>query len=304
MSNIPGIASYELRPLSLAETLDAGFQLLKNHFVLLAALSAVAQIPTVIVFSAFDGLLDPFAIQNTGLPETGATFILGIGLYALGMLILVPIALGTLTSAVGDLYLGAELSVAACLRRGLARLLPLMVSYAIFWIVLLAGLGGVLLATFFAIGVGASALQGSALGVSLVVLLLLVGIPLVLACVGLLGLLPGVLAAVVVLEARSSFDALARTLGLVTSQLGRLSSLGLVLYLFVILASSGAQLLFGAIPVFGVVVWGLLQGVAQAYLYTTTVIAYFDVRCRLESFDLEHLARLVEGNAPRDEVVR
>ena len=34
-----------------------------------------------------------------------------------------------------------------------------------------------------------------------------------------------------------------------------------------------------------------------AFMFATAVVLYFDIRCRLESFDLEHLARMVEGRA-------
>ncbi len=304
MSDIPDIASYEIRPLSMAETLDAGFQLLKNNFVPLGALSALGQIPTVIVFSVFGWLLDPFAVQDGGFPEIGATFIVGMGLYVLGMLMLLPIVIGAITSAVSDLYLGAELSIRDCLRRGLARMIPLMVTYVIFSIVVLVGFGVIFLAVFFTIVGGAAALQDSALGIGLVIVLALVGVPLLFAVSGLLTLLPGVLAAVVVLERRSMFDAVARTFGLVTGQIGRLIGLGIVLSLVVGIAPAGVQFVVGAIPVVGAVVWGLVQALAQAYLYTTTIIAYFDIRCRLESFDLEHLAQMVEANAPGVEPIR
>ena len=60
----PDAASYEIRPLSLAETLDAGFQLLKNHFTLLSVLSLIVQVPTVLVFMIFGWMLDPFAAQT------------------------------------------------------------------------------------------------------------------------------------------------------------------------------------------------------------------------------------------------
>lgn len=294
----PDIASYEIRPLSLAETLDAGFQLLKNHFLLLGALSALGQIPTVIVFSAFSWLLDPFAVQQGGLPDIGATFIVSMGLYLLSMLLLLPVVIGAITSAVSDLYLGAELSIGDCLRRGVARMIPLMVTYVIFSIILGVGFGVLIAVVFGATVAGAALLQGSAVGIALVVVLVLAAIPLLFALAGLLTLIPGVLAAVVVLEGRSLFDAVARTFSLVAAELGRLTSLGLVLYLFIMIAPVGVQFMVGAIPVLGAVIWGAVQSLAQAYLYTTTVIAYFDIRCRLESFDLEHLAQLVEGNAP------
>ena len=84
----------------------------------------------------------------------------------------------------------------------------------------------------------------------------------------------------------------------------RLCGIGVVLYLFVGIVPTGVQFLVGAIPVVGAIVWGLATAICQAYLYATTVIAYFDLRCRLESFDLEHLAQLVERRAPGPAPIR
>ena len=177
MSEVTATASYEIRPLSTAEILDAGFQILKNHFVLLGSIAAIGQIPTVLIFSLFAWMLDPFALQKGELPEIGAAFVVGIGLFVLGMLILLPIVVGSITSAVSDLYLGAEISLGDCLQRGLARMVPLMLTYLIFTIVMFVAMAiiGVAVA-LFVIG-GAAALQDSALGVGLVVALVVVAIP-------------------------------------------------------------------------------------------------------------------------------
>jgi hypothetical protein len=304
VSEVPATAGYEIRPLSMAETLDAGFQILKNHFVLLGSLSVIAQIPTIVVFSLFGWMLDPFAFQEGKLPDIGAAFVVGIGLYVLGMLILLPIVVGAITAAVSDVYLGAEVTLGECLRRGLARMIPLMVTYVVFTIILFVAMaiGGVAVAlVVFALG---SLVRDSAAGVLLIVLVVLAAIPALVALMGLLTMLPGVLAAVVVLEGRSLFDGVARTLSLVSAQLLRLASMGTVIWLLLLVAPTGVQFMVGAVPVVGAVVWGGVQALCQAYLYTTTVVAYFDIRCRLESFDLEHLAQLVEGREPSAAPIR
>ncbi len=269
----PAAASYEIRPLSMAEILDAGFQIMRNHFALLGALSLVGQVPTIVVFSLFSWMLDPFALQEAGFPEIGATFLVGIGLWLLGMLILTPIVIGATTSAVSDVYLGAPLSLRECLRSGVERMFPLMFTYVIFILILS-------------------------------VAMVLAAIPAVIALAGLLTLVPGILAAVVVLEKQSLFEAIARTGSLVYAELRRLCGIGLVLYLFILIVPMGVQFMVGAVPIVGAVVWGGVQALCQAYLYTTTVVAYFDVRCRIESFDLEHLAQLVEGSNPTAAPIR
>ena len=300
----PAAASYEIRPLSMAEILDAGFQIMRNHFALLGALSLVGQVPTIVVFSLFSWMLDPFALQEGGFPEIGATFLVGIGLWLLGMLILTPIVIGATTSAVSDVYLGAPLSLRECLQSGVERMFPLMITYVIFILILSVAMVLAMLVVVFAGGGLAALLQGRAIGIALLVILVLAAIPAVIALAGLLTLVPGILAAVVVLEKQSLFEAIARTGSLVYAELRRLCGIGLVLYLFILIVPMGVQFMVGTVPIVGAVVWGGVQALCQAYLYTTTVVAYFDVRCRIESFDLEHLAQLVEGSNPTAAPIR
>jgi len=298
MSESHPTGAYEIRPLSLAETLDAGFQILKNHFGPLFALNAIAQAPTVLFFSQFDWMFDPFALQSGEIPEIGATFLVAIGVYMLLMLILMPIVIGAITAAVSDAYLGNEIDIADCLRRGLARMVPLMITYVIFTIVLFVATFIVVFAIAMLVVGGAALLRDSALGIGLLVLLFVLGVPAAFALGGLLLLVPGVLAAVVVLEKLSLFEAVARTAALVWARVGQITGIGVVVWMLLLVGPTGAQFMVGSIPVLGVLVWGGVQALCQAYLYATTVIAYFDVRCRTESFDLEHLAQLVEGRAP------
>ena len=308
MSEVSEVARYEIRPLSLSETLDTGFQLLKKHVGVLFPLSVVGQIPTVIFTSAFAWMLDPFAFEKAGFPELGASFLVAIAFYALAMLLLLPVVIGAITSAVGAAYLGTKLSLADCLRQGAGRMFPLIISYLIFSVIILVGFLALFVLVGLLFGLGAATLPesgfGTVLGGILILAMALVAIPAFLALAGLLSLLPCVLAAVVMLEGRSMFDAVARTFSLVTAELGRMTGLGMVLYLFVMVVPTGMQFVVGSIPIFGAVVLGLANALAQAYLFTTAVVAYFDVRCRLESFDLEHLAQLVEGNASSVEAGR
>lgn len=304
MSEIQPTGAYEIRPLSLAETLDAGFQLLKNHFMPLFVLNAIAQAPNLLFFGYFDWLFDPFALQSGEMPEIGATFLVAIGLYFLGLLVLMPVVIGAITAAVSDAYLGNEIDLGDCLRRALERTIPLMITYVIFTIVLfvatavIGGLIGLLVA------LGAAVLQDSALGVVLLVTLIVAGIPALFAISGLFLLVPGILAAVVVLEKRSLFDAVARTVSLVWARIGALTGVGLVVWMLLMVGPTGAQFMVGAIPIVGVLIWGAVGALCQGYLYSTTIVAYFDIRCRLESFDLEHLAQMVEGRAPSAEALR
>ena len=98
MSETPVATSYEIRPLSMAEILDAGFQLVRRHFLPLAALSLIGQVPTIFVATSFSWMLDPFWLEKGKVPEFGAAFLLGMGLWLLAMLLLLPIAVGSITT--------------------------------------------------------------------------------------------------------------------------------------------------------------------------------------------------------------
>ncbi len=67
--------------------------------------------------------------------------------------------------------------------------------------------------------------------------------------------------------------------------------------LIVSLLTSGIELGVGWIPVVGPIATGLSQALGFAYTSTLGVLLYFDIRCRKEAFDLEHLSRLVEARS-------
>ena len=291
----PAAGRYELRPQSTAEILDVAFQLLKENFALLGGISLLGQLPTVAVFMSFSWLLDPIAIQRGELPDIGALFLVVIGFYLLGMLLLMPFVIGSITAAIGDLYLGAEVTFETAARRGLERMLPLAITYIIFTVVNVAALlvGVVVVGALF-IG-GAALVQSSAISGLLLVIAVLAGIPAVICVSMLLAFMPGLLAAVVVFEEESLFQAVLRTWMLVGSALWRTIGIAVTVYIIVLVAPAGVQLMIGEIPVLGALLWGAVQAICQAYLFTATVVVYFDMRCRNEAFDLEHLAQMVEG---------
>ncbi len=296
---ISATMSYEIRPMSIAELLDAGFQLLKNRFLLLGGLSLVGQIPTMLIFGTFGWLMDPFAFEE-GLPEIGAMFIVAISLYLLGMLVLMPFVIASITAAVGDLYLGVHVTFESAARKGLARMVPLFITYVIFTIVTLVALGLVGIVLVLGFASAAALLNGAgALGFLIAIG---VGVPVFvgLFCVMMLiAFVPGILAAVVVLEGQSLFEAVTRTWSLVGATFWRTTGIAVTVYLLVAIVPAGTQFMVGALPVLGALIWGVVQALCQAYLFAAAVVVYFDMRCRLESFDLEHLAQMVERTEPR-----
>jgi len=214
------------------------------------------------------------------------------------MLLLMPFVIGAITAAVGDLYLGVDVTFSSAARKGLERMVPLLITYIIFTIVTMVAVGVAIgVGTLVLIGV-ALMLKGSSIAGIFTVLAILLGVPIFICLTMLLGFLPGILAAVVVLEKRSLFQAVMRTFTLVGATFWRTTGVAVTVYLLVMIAPLGTQFMVGAIPIAGSLIWGAVQGLCQAYLFATAVVVYFDIRCRIESFDLEHLAQMVEGTEP------
>lgn len=295
--------AYEIRAMSMAEILDTGFQLVKNRFPLLAGISMIGQIPTIVLLTNFQWMFDPVALQRGEVPDIGAGFLMAMALYMVGMLALMPFVVGAITGAIGDLYLGAEVTFESASRRGFARMVPLAVAFIIFSIVVLAGMLVAGLAVAL-IAVVASAVLPGALAGLLAGIGFLVALPVFMAVAMLLGFVPGLLSAVVVLEEESLFDAVQRTGYLVFVTFWRTLGIASTVYLIVLIAPAGIQFLVGEIPVVGVIIWAAVQAACQAYLFATAVVVYFDIRCRTESFDLEHLAQMVEGRVPSAAPIR
>ena len=88
-----------------------------------------------------------------------------------------------------------------------------------------------------------------------------------------------------------------RSLDLMKGERGR----GFLLYLLVIVVSMvlGAALgLVGMLsPWIGALAQGVSSAVTGAFMGAVMIVFYFDIRCRKEAFDVEHLAQLVSGGS-------
>lgn len=291
--------SFEIRAMTLAEILDTGFQLVKNRFALLAGVSLLGQAPGIVLLGAFSGIIDPFSASSEELSDVVGTVVVIAALYTLLTMVLFPFVMSAVVKTVGELYLGKELGFGDVVRSGLSRMLPLLITYLVFFIVsaVILGLGIVALGAALGVVAGALGDQGI-LGGAVVVVLVIVGV---------LGFMAGgliyfvaslIVAAVVVLEEISLFEAIARTWVLVTSAPARAIGVAVTVYLIVAVPAFGVQILVGVVPVLGALLSGVVQAVGYAYMFATVVVLYFDIRCRRESFDLECLARMVEGREP------
>ena len=185
--------------------------------------------------------------------------LLGVSLVALA--VINPVVMAAITHGVGESYLGRSASIGGSLRVGLSILLPL-------------------------IGTTILAVLAELVGF---VLLIIPGIYLAFAFL--------LLQQVMVLEGRFGFAALTRSHELMKGHKLRGFGIVVVSSILVTVLSTGVGLLGGFLPFVGPVLEAFAQAVGYAFMSAVIVVLYFDIRCREEAFDLEHLAGLVEEEA-------
>ncbi|MBX3025945.1 hypothetical protein KF840_13645 [bacterium] len=247
--------AYEIRPMSVGEILDTGFRLLRNHFGPLVAIAAIAYGPL--------GVLQLALVRVTGGGHGQAGAMLAPLLVVVGLMMLVvfvafPLASTAMTMALGDLYVGRSSSAGQALRQSWGILLPV---------------------------VGTGLLSSVLIGLGML-LLVLPGIWLVFAY--------WVSTQVMVIERIFGMAALRRSSALMKGNKGRGFVIGFVAMMLMSVVSSGATWALNAWPSVNAIASTIVGIVTYAFLYAVNVVFYFDVRCRREAFDLEHLARLVE----------
>ena len=173
-----------------------------------------------------------------------------------------PIVSAASTHAISELYLGRSVDIRAAFRVGFKLFFKLVGTSFLMMLIVILGL----------------------------LLLILPGLYLAFAYM--------LVYQVVVIEGRSGMRALNRSRELAKQNLLRILGIYVVALLLSLVLSSVVGLVLGGIPVVGVVANGIVQAVFTAYWSACFVLLYFDIRCRKEAFDLEHLANVVEGQTP------
>jgi hypothetical protein len=208
-------------------------------------------------------LYGPLAVlqELIGSPTPGqidAPSAVGAIAFVLLLATLSPIAQGAMALAVGDAYRGRSITVGSAYRASFRRALALAGTF------LLMGLG-VLLG---------------------VVLLVIPGLYLAVAWM--------LATQIVMLEGIAGSSALSRSRELLRSHMWRALGITVLAVIVMGVISTVLQLLVSGIPIVRSVASAIAQSVAMAFYTGVGVVLYFDLRCRKENFDLEHLAQLVE----------
>lgn len=248
--------AYEIRPMSIGEILDTGFRLLRDHFGLLFGLAAIIYVPLGILGQVFSAAMpgDPQQIQPAAIGTILVAALLSVVVAGIGY----PLVTTATTMAVGDVYTGRPTGIEPALRET--------------WSILLPVVGTSLLLMLF-IGLGYLAL-------------LIPGIWLTFAYY--------VTAPVMVVERAFGMEALRRSSELMKGNKLRAFALAVVAVGLQVVISTGVTWSLTAWPLLNSVASAVVGMVVLGFMTAVNVVFYFDVRCRKEAFDLEHLAQVVE----------
>ena len=265
---------YKIRAMSLGEILDAGLWLLRDHGRVLVAAAAVLHVPMALLLTAWP--------QRSA----GAPWLIAAPPMVVMLLVVVPLVRAAVTWAVGELHLGRPVSVAGALRAAWLLLLPLSGTTLLLYLAF-AIVGGIVGLMAMVMGI-LFASQAGAIAVPLVTVPAFVY----------LGFLFALLSPVMVLERTFGLRALGRSRALLRGSGGRAFGAYLAGNLVVGALPVVLQMLPGHVPVLGPIGTGLALAAGASYDSTVLALLYFDVRCRKEAFDLEHLAQLVAREPP------
>ena len=179
----------------------------------------------------------------------------------LALLILQPIIMAAITHAIGENYLSRSVTFGGALRFALSIVLPLLGTWILASIIVMVGF----------------------------VLFIVPGV--------ILALMFALLTPVMVTERVFGLTAMERSWALMKGNM--LLALGLFLVTGILssVLTAGVDLVAGFVPFVGSIVAAVVQGAANAFGVAALVVLYFDIRCRKEAFDLEHLAEQVESRA-------
>ncbi|HKN02240.1 MAG TPA: hypothetical protein VJX23_17145 [Candidatus Binataceae bacterium] len=260
--------AYDIRPLSFAEILDRSFRVLLDNFYVLISIAAVIWVPW--------GVLTSLA----------AAYPIIIGLLVLLLMVWVgPLFQAALAIAIAEVYLERPITLTKAYRSARAILLPFFGTYLLFY----APFGGALLLFFMlpvARGIGSSAML-------LLVLADFVGAFLI----SYLAIRWSLLGPVMVVERRFGGSALSKSSALVAGVWWRTAGVTIAAFLIAAVPIGILNLIWSSIPVLGVLLTGLARSITNTYSMIVIVVYYFDRRCRVEDFDLHHLAEQIRSES-------
>lgn len=300
--------SGRFRAMNVGELLDATFSLYRRNFLLIAAISAVVQLPYAVIqfvlfqvtgFSTAQSALS--ALSNNSRTFTSEQLhtlegllvnivIVDSVLIVLSLLLVLPLAEAATTRAVSDRYLERAATVGSSYAAAIRRLGPLIVQSLILIALFVVVFGGAFAALllFGAIAGGAGVAIGALLVIAAVVFLIAVYVRTSLA------------APAIVLEGLSGWRGLTRSWKLVRGISWRIFGIRVLVALIAgiieavlggLLSLAGASLDSNGRLILQEIIGTFATVFIGPITYIAVTLLYYDTRIRKEGFDIEMLAQ-------------
>ena len=266
---------YEIRAMSLGEILDTAFRILRDHARLLIPIGMILAVPLSACTYALELVATPGDLQ----PEPAAIAIVGV-LFLLVIATAWPFTMAAMTHSIGEVFLGRSVTVGQAARLSASIFLPLVGTN------LLAG-----------IVVGAISLVFGSIAFAPFTLNPLAGIPFLLP-LPYLYLLFALLSQVIVLERAYGMRGLRRASSLIRGNMLRTFAILVVAGLIQGVLGMGVSLMLSFSAVAEAIGNAVVQALGMGFSAGSLVLLYFDIRCRNEAYDLDHLAQEVERAGP------
>ncbi|MDB5334803.1 MAG: hypothetical protein JWN70_422 [Planctomycetaceae bacterium] len=257
---------YEIRELGVSAILDQSFKLIQENFKLLAGIT----LPIVIPFALIQGFAQlammPAMPQNPNNPAAMKAFMQAllpmmfvlVPLFLIFMYVVIPITNAAMVYAISRSYLGLPTSVGDSFKFAVPRVLPLLWTWILLFLVILGGyllciVPGIIFSFWYAL-----------------------------------------VTQIVVLEGPYGWEAMKRSKALMKGNMGNLFLLGLIVFLINFTAGGIAGLVWQ--PHLKAVLTAIIQGLGTMLGTASGVVFYFSTRCQHENFDLVLLAEAVAAS--------
>jgi hypothetical protein len=283
--------------MSTGMILDRSFRLYLENFTLMIALSAILNIPLLVISLMFNASnINPAALNSA----TIATVLIGGILSIVALLIIGPLIAGATTRAISDLYMGNVATAGAVLSAGWRKAWTILKSQLVVGFMF----GGLILAAGIVLVLVVFALTLAGVPQIAVLILYLMGFLAAFVFLALLFLSYSLIAPVVMIEgSRNGREIRKRSWELVKGYRGKVFLVFLVIVAIQILMQIGVAVVgtfaFGSGN--GSAVLSVLENVVSLLLTPISAIAvtllYYDFRIRKEGFDLEILSQSMGGPA-------
>jgi Flp pilus assembly protein TadD len=289
----------QLRAMSVGELLDTTFRLYRRNFLLFIGLVAVIQVPLTLLGVAFEATYSPTVSETQDYyyyTDEQAWFVIGQFIMALlNFLAVQGLMTGAMARAIHDRYLGQPRGLVDTYRAlgwGWLRLVAALVvmgllDVGVFMLLFVpAVLGTEAFLCLFCLG-----------GIAAFILLTYLNVPIM-----------SLLAPVIIIENKGVFAGLRRSFDLGRRRFWRVFGINFLLWLLTMVITMPLSLFFNVIPFFWEPGALLMTIIASSINMVVTLLVrpiwvcgltllYFDLRVRLEGFDLELMAAQMDAEA-------